>query len=140
MANSSSAAPITYSLRERLLINLSLATFLLILAQLPWPLAELSFIVGGVIFLVTVWWAVVKMPLPQVSISINISRPKVPEFPKPAVDWKIRAEIMALDEVRFSLLLLAASLLLGLFYTLSFIRFLNAHNGLSMFFVWQGIK
>ena len=125
MTKPSSAIPITYSFRERLLINFSLATFLLILAQLPWPLARASFVFGGTIFLATLGWAVVKIPLPQVRISVNIPRP---------------VEVVGLDEVRFSLLLLAVSLLLGIFYILSFIRFLNAHDGLTMFFVWEGLR
>lgn len=114
--------------------------------------------------MVTLWWGIIKTPLPRVSISVKIQRPQLPELPRvkqptlphielprfeikaltvhtPRVlDWKIRSEILAMDEVRFSLLLLTVSLLLGFFYTLSFIRFLNAHDGLSMFFVWEGIR
>lgn len=108
-----------YTLKQRLLINLALATLLLLLAQPNWFLAEASFILGALIYSTTIVWAIGKAPRPQVTITV---------------------EPLAIDKLRLYWLMIVASLALGIFYALAFVRFLNAHNGLTMFMVWQGLE
>lgn len=130
MQEKTGATPIVYTLKQRLLINLGLATVLLLLAQLNWVLAEPSFWLGGLIYLITLIWALPKAPRPQINVTIDFRLPHRPKF----------SQSLAVDELHIYWLMIVASLVLGVFYAFSFIRFLNAHNGLTMFMVWQGLE
>jgi len=149
----------TYSYQQRLLINFLVSAILLLVSQVRSPFSAVGFGLGTIVYLSTISWAIIRL-LHSIRLGkghLNVFKPlsqrklripslSLPQVVKPSVSipsWELTPNVLRTIVTlayRSPYALLAICILMGLFYYLAFIRFLNAHNGIEMFYVWKGLS